>query len=108
MGRTQTDTTPVGRTNLRSSAVGFVLAVLLTAIPFGLVMRGGYPRPLMVSGILAAAVVQVFVHLYFFLHLDASPSARWKVLALALTVLIMFLFIGGSLWIMYNLNYRMM
>jgi cytochrome o ubiquinol oxidase operon protein cyoD len=46
--------------------------------------------------------------LHYFLHLDTSSAARWNVLALIFTFLIMILFVGGTLWIMSNLNYRMM
>jgi cytochrome o ubiquinol oxidase operon protein cyoD len=48
------------------------------------------------------------VHLHYFLHLDTSSTARWNVLAIIFTLIIMVLFVGGTLWIMYNLNYRMM
>jgi heme/copper-type cytochrome/quinol oxidase subunit 4 len=48
------------------------------------------------------------VHLHYFLHLNTSSEARLNVLGLVFTILIMLLFVGGSLWIMYNLNYRVM
>ncbi len=58
--------------------------------------------------IFAAAIAQILVHLHYFLHLDFSSEARWNLLALIFAVLIMVLFVVGSLWIMHNLNYRMM
>jgi len=91
-----------------SSIVGFVLSLFLTAAPFALVMSGRMSRPIAVAGIASAALVQIAVHLKFFLHLRDSPSSRWDILALIVTVLIIILFVGGSLWIMHNLNYRMM
>ncbi len=99
-----------GSGSLGSYAAGFILSVVLTAAAFGLVMagRGVLPRWAIFSGIFAAAVVQMLAHLHYFLHLDTSSSSRWNLLALVLTVLIMFLFVGGTLWIMSNLNYRMM
>ena len=54
-------------------------------------------------GIFAAAVVQILVHLHYFLHLDSSSEARWNVMILIYTVLIMIIFVGGSIWIMYSL-----
>ena len=59
-------------------------------------------------GIFGAAALQILVHLHYFLHLDTSSTMRWNVLALVFTVLILVLFVGGTLWIMANLNYRMM
>jgi cytochrome o ubiquinol oxidase subunit IV len=59
-------------------------------------------------GIFAAAAVQIVVHLHYFLHLDTSSTMRWNVLALVFALLIMILFVGGTIWIMYHLKYRMM
>jgi cytochrome o ubiquinol oxidase subunit IV len=54
------------------------------------------------------AVAQIGVHLVFFLHLTTAPDNTNNVLALAFGVLIVALIIGGSVWIMNNLNDRMM
>jgi cytochrome o ubiquinol oxidase operon protein cyoD len=48
------------------------------------------------------------VHLHYFLHLDTSSAARWNVLVMLFTLVIMALFVGGGLWVIWNLNYRMM
>ena len=108
MTQTQIDSTGAGRGSLMSYAAGFVLSIVLTVISFGLVVNGHLPRSSMFFGLLGAAVVQMLVHLHYFLHLDASSAARWNVLALIFTLLIMFIFVGGSIWIMFDLNYRMM
>ena len=72
-------------------------------------MKGaGMPRWISIAGIFGAAVAQILVHLHYFLHLDTSSAARWNVLALLFTLLIMFLFVGATLWIMSDLKYRMM
>ena len=94
--------------SFRTTARGFVLSLVLTVISFGLVASGAQPGSAILFGLSGAAVVQMLVHLHYFLHLDASSAARWNVLALAFTLLIMFIFVGGSIWIMFNLNYRMM
>jgi cytochrome o ubiquinol oxidase subunit IV len=96
-----------GRGSLRRYATGFVLSVVLTAIAFVLVLYGSWSRADTVAAILAAAVVQILVHLHFFLHLDASSKARWNVLALLFAVLIMVLIVGGTLWIMLHLQVRL-
>ena len=54
------------------------------------------------------AIAQIGVHLVFFLHITTAPDNTNNVLALAFGVLIVALVIGGSLWIMDNLNRRMM
>jgi cytochrome o ubiquinol oxidase subunit IV len=48
------------------------------------------------------------VHVVFFLHITTGPESANNVLALTFGVLIVFLLIVGSLWIMAHLNHNMM
>lgn len=98
----------MSRGSLKSYLTGFILSLILTAIPFALVMRGTVAAGMTLAVICSAGLVQILVHLHYFLHLDTSSAARWNVLAMIFTLLIMILFVGGTLWIMYTLNYRMM
>ncbi len=108
MSQAASDSTGVSRGSLKSYLTGFVLSLILTAIAFALVMSGSLSPPATLAGIFVAGTVQILVHLHYFLHLDTSSAGRWNVLALIFTFLIMALFVGGTLWIMYTLNYRMM
>jgi cytochrome o ubiquinol oxidase operon protein cyoD len=93
---------------LRSYLTGFALALVLTVIPFGLVVTGGgLPRSLIVSGILLAAIAQVLVHLYYFLHLNGSAGERWNLLVILFTTQILVILAGGAVWIMVNLHRHM-
>ena len=107
MSQTHIDSSGAGRSSLKSYAVGFILSVVLTVIAFALVMSGVLPRSAVLGGIIGAAVVQILVHLHYFLHLDTSSALRWNLLALIFAVLIISLFVGGTLWIMHHLQYRM-
>jgi len=102
------DDSGAGQGSLRSYLTGFILSVLLSLIAFGTVMTGRVSAPAASAIVIFAAVVQVLVHLRFFLHLNASSAWRWNVLALIFTGVIMFLFVGGTLWIMFHLNQRLM
>jgi cytochrome o ubiquinol oxidase operon protein cyoD len=108
MNHASIDGTGVSRGSFKSYAIGFLLSLVLTVISFALVMEGALPRRAVLLGIFCAAMVQILIHLHYFLHLDTSSEARWNVMALFLTILIMILFVGGTLWIMFNLNERMM
>jgi cytochrome o ubiquinol oxidase subunit IV len=108
MSQASIDSTGASRGSLKSYLTGFVLSLILTAIPFALVMSGTWSSSATLAGIFCAGIVQILVHLYYFLHLDTSSAARWNVLAMVFTVLIMALFVGGTIWIMNSLNYRMM
>jgi cytochrome o ubiquinol oxidase operon protein cyoD len=108
MSQTPSHSFGASRGSLKGYLTGLVLSLILTAIPFALVRRGALSSPAALAGICSAGLVQILVHLHYFLHLDSSSAARWNVLAMIFTFLIMVLFVGGTLWIMYTLNYRMM
>ena len=93
---------------LTSYFVGLGLAALLTAFSFllpgtKLVWGPGIPVALIVF-----AIAQMGVHLVFFLHITTGPDNTNNALALGFGLLIVLLVIGGSLWIMTNLNQNMM
>lgn len=108
MSQAPIDSTGVSRGSLKAYLTGFVLSLILTAMPFALVMSGRLSSSAALAGIFSAGLVQILVHLHYFLHLDISSTARWNMVALIFTLLIMALFVGGTLWIMSSLNYRMM
>lgn len=93
--------------SLKTYLAGFALALVLTAIPFALVATGMLPERMSLVAIAAAAIAQLFVHLRFFLHLDWRSTPTENLLALAFAAVLVFIMIGGSLWIMFDLHYRM-
>ena len=94
--------------NFKQYTIGFILSVILTIIPFGMVMSGGFERGLLVTVIAITAAAQVLVQLVFFLHMNASSEQRWNVLAFIYTVLCMAILLVGSVWIMNYLHFNMM
>jgi cytochrome o ubiquinol oxidase operon protein cyoD len=97
----------VAHNSIKGYMIGFVLSIILTAIPFGLVMFPSFPRDTIVTIVLVMAVVQVVVHVFNFLHLDASIEERWNVSAFVFTLLITAIVIAGSVWVMYNATTNM-
>jgi cytochrome o ubiquinol oxidase operon protein cyoD len=95
--------------SIKSYVIGFVLSVILTAIPFGLVMdqSHGFSTDTILAAVLVFAVVQVFVHVVYFLHMDRSAEQRWNVVAFAFTLLILVIVVAGSVWIMRNATTNM-
>ena len=88
---------------------GFGLSVVLTAIPFALVMSGIIADPRVTSGIVMAfALVQIVVHMVYFLHMNARSENGWTMMALIFTVILVVIAIAGSLWVMFNMNANMM
>ena len=87
---------------------GFILAVVLTAASFWVVLHGGFPRETALIGLAVLAAVQIVVHLVFFLHMNTSSGQRWNVTAFGFTVLTVVIVIGGTLWVMHNVSMNMM
>ena len=89
--------------------VGFLLSVVLTAIPFWLVMAKVLERPGVTGALLLGlAAVQIVVHMVYFLHMNAKSEGGWSLLALIFTIVLVVIALSGSLWVMYHLNTNMM
>lgn len=87
---------------------GFVLAIILTAIPFAIVWGGLVTGPGVYAIIAAAALMQVVVHLVFFLHLNLRSTPAENLFFLGFAAVLIVIMVGGSLWIMTDLHHRMM
>lgn len=95
--------------SVRGYAVGFILSVLLTAIPFWLVMGKVLPSPQTTAlVILGFGAVQMVVHMVYFLHMNAKVEQGWSMLALLFTVALVVIMFAGSVWVMYHMNTNMM
>ncbi|MCJ2185629.1 cytochrome o ubiquinol oxidase subunit IV [Novosphingobium beihaiensis] len=95
--------------SLRDYVIGFVLSVVLTAIPFWLVMSGAIAdKQATALVIMAFAVVQIVVHMIYFLHMNTKSENGWTVMALIFTIILVVIALSGSLWVMYHLNHNMM
>lgn len=88
--------------------IGFVLSVILTAIPFALVMTGVLPTNATAMIVMGAAAVQIVVHMIYFLHMNSKSEGGWTMMALIFTIVIVVICLAGSLWVMYHLNTNMM
>ncbi|MFT3761635.1 MAG: cytochrome o ubiquinol oxidase subunit IV [Pseudoxanthomonas sp.] len=94
---------------MKGYATGFVLSVILTAIPFWLVMGNVFASSTTTAiVIMAFAMVQIVVHMVYFLHLNAKSEGGWNMLALIFTLVLLVITISGSLWVMHHLNKNMM
>lgn len=88
---------------------GFILAVILTVIPFWLVMAkviDDRATAAMVLGLFAA--VQVLVHMYFFLHMNGKIQGGWTLLSTIFSVVFVAITLAGTLWVMFHMNANMM
>jgi len=91
-----------------SYSVGLALAIVTTAASFIVAQTGLLWAPGIPVGLIVLALAQIGVHLVFFLHLGSGADSTNNILALAFGVLIVFLVITGSVWIIANLDSNMM
>jgi cytochrome o ubiquinol oxidase subunit IV len=100
-----------GEHSLRARVIGYVvglvLALLLTATSFFIAGTDLVWQPSIPVAIIVLAIAQMGVHLVFFLHITTGPDNTNNVLALAFGLLVVFLVVGGSIWIMGHLNQNM-
>jgi len=95
--------------SLKSYTIGFLLSVILTAIPFWLVMGKVFDKSGTTAAvILGFAAVQIVVHMVYFLHMNSKSEGGWTMLALIFTVMLVVIMLAGSMWVMYHLNHNMM
>jgi cytochrome o ubiquinol oxidase operon protein cyoD len=87
--------------------VGLGLALLLTATSFFIAGTDLVWQPSIPVALIVLAIAQMGVHLVFFLHITTGADNTNNVLALAFGLLIVFLVVGGSVWIMSHLNANM-
>jgi cytochrome o ubiquinol oxidase subunit IV len=106
-GHGHDDSVPHG--TRRGYVTGFLLSVVLTAIPFALVMTGAIADSRITAAIIvAAAAIQIVVLMIFFLHMNSKSENGWTIMALIFTFIIVVIVIAGSLWVMYHMNTNMM
>ena len=87
--------------------IGFGLAILLTVTSFFIAGTNLVWQPSIPVALVVLAIAQMGVHLVFFIHITTDPDNTNNILALAFGLLIVFLVVTGSLWIMANLNQKM-
>ena len=93
--------------SVKEYVIGLVLSIVLTVIPFALVMTGN-TSTITISIILLCLVAQVFVQLVFFLHMNGSSAQIWNTTSGVFIVLIVLILVLGSIWIMNHLNHNML
>ncbi len=96
------------RHDLRGYQTGFALAALLTIVPFALVATGTLSTMALLWVIGVLGLVQIVVHVRYFLHVNLSREKREEFALMVFSGSLLVLMIAGMLWILFNMNMRMM
>lgn len=102
-----TSTHETNRVTLKTYIIGYFLSIVLTLIAYFMVVHHAFSRWTLASVIGLLALIQFMVQLVFFLHLGSDAKPRYKIGVFLFMLLVVFILVVGSLWIMHSLNYRM-
>jgi cytochrome o ubiquinol oxidase subunit IV len=95
--------------SMESYLVGFGVALLLTAGSFLLALyRAKIPSTALILSLIGLGLMQAVAQLIFFLHVGEEEKPKWETLILAFMTLLLLVVVIGSLWIMFDLNNRLM
>lgn len=89
-----------------SYTLGFVASLILTFGAYTVVTSSNYSRGILIGVTAVLAIIQLFVQLYFFLHLGRESKPRWNLIALSFALMVVLIVVIGSIWIMNNLSYN--
>lgn len=94
--------------SIRSYLIGFIASILLTAASFSLVITKYLSESALIYTIIGLALIQAIIQLRFFLHVGKEAKPQWETVVFYFMVLILLIIAIGSLWIMYDLDNRVM
>lgn len=88
--------------------IGFVTSLVLTVAVYRMVTHHELTDFLLTITIFVLGIIQALLQLFFFLHLGMESKPQWGMITFLFTALVILIVIGGSMWIMQNLNYDLM
>jgi len=91
----------------KSYTLGFILSIIFTIIPFGLVRESSFSNLTIIMVVFGCAIVQLLIQLIFFMHLNTESKPRINSGSMLFIIVILFILVIGTIWIMSSLAYRM-
>jgi len=88
--------------------LGFVLSLILVLASYRIVTHYHLSSTALILTLFGLVILQALLQLVFFLHLGLESKPHWNLVTFLFTVLVVVVIVGGTLWIMYNLNYNLM
>lgn len=88
--------------------IGYTFSLLLTLAAYRFLTRYHLTHGHLIVTLFSFAVIQAILQFFFFLQLGVEQKPRWSLGLFLFTLFIVFLVVGGSMWIMSNLDYNLM
>jgi len=93
---------------LKLYGIGFCGSLFLTGLSFSLAATHPFPRGILIGVLVFLALMQAIVQLIFFMHMGKEAKPRWMTLVFYFMVLVILIVVLGSLWIISDLDHRVM
>ncbi|PID65754.1 MAG: cytochrome o ubiquinol oxidase subunit IV [Gammaproteobacteria bacterium] len=94
--------------SVKEYVTGLILSLVLTFIPFGLVLYGGMSPGAVMAIIIVCAIAQLLVQGIFFLHMNGNSSQMWNTTSAIYTIFTVLFFVIGTIWIFNHANHNML
>lgn len=97
-----------GRKSFKAYMTGFILCLITTCLAFGIVQFEWFDVSHRYAMLALLAIAQLFIQSVCFLGLNTSKKGWWDLFPFLFVLMVIVFLVGGSLWIMYNLNFNML
>lgn len=94
--------------SLKPLVWGFIWSIILVLAAYFITVEYAIPHWVFLIVIMLLAAAQATIQLVFFMHLGIEESPKWNLRMFLFMLLIIVVLVGGSLWIMHNLDYNVM
>ena len=93
--------------SFKSYIIGFALSIIFTIIPFLAVVSGNLSKNVAVFIIALSAVIQLLIQVICFMHITQEKKPMYLTQSFIFSIIALFIIVGGSLWVMYEMAYHM-
>lgn len=93
---------------LKAYLIGFSASIILTLLAYFLVKEKMLSREILIYTVITLGLIQGYIQVVFFLHVGKEEKPRWEMLMFFFMILVLLIIVIGTLWIMYDLNNRVM
>lgn len=94
--------------SLKPLVLGLVFSLILILAAYRIVTYYHLTSQILIYTVFFLGIIQALIQLVFFLHLGLESKPHWFLITFSFTVLVLLIVVGGSIWIMNNLNYNLM
>lgn len=94
--------------DIKPPIISYLVSIALTFVIYFFAVKDFLILNPLAFTLVGFALAQAIVQLIFFFQIGNEEKPRWNLLSLLFTIMVIVIIIGGSIWIMNNVNYNLM